>query len=121
MPAARQDKYEPDINEFWIDTETSGINEKENEEILYDRTSTEGTGNAIDLGLTDVDLGNGQEDDGETDKELDEDDDDGGNSTRSRAPCEQQSALEARLDKRTICIYIYISLFKIQANISHLM
>ncbi len=105
-PAARQDKYEPDLNEFWIDTETSGTNEKENEETLYDRTSTTGTGSAIELGLTSVDLGDGLEDDGETDKELgdEDDDDDGGNSTRSRAPCEQQSALEARLEDKHIYI-----------------
>ena len=54
-----------------------------------------------------MDLGDGLEDDGETDKELgdeDDDDDDGGNSTRSRAPCEQQSALEARLEDKHIYI-----------------
>ena len=48
---ARQDKYQHHIKEYWVDTETSGSLENENEESLIDRTSTQGEAASINLGL----------------------------------------------------------------------
>lgn len=96
--ANRRDKYEPDLKEYWVDTETSGSFENEREETFVDRTSAEGDAVNFELGIpgTDdplvFDPREGEEGDG------DEDDDDVGSSvSKTRPDCERESAFEAMM------------------------
>eukprot|EP00435_Cladocopium_sp_Y103_P037913 s1703_g10.t1 len=47
----RHDKYDG-TKEYWVDVETTGSFENEAEETITDRTSVEGQGSTMDLGLT---------------------------------------------------------------------
>ncbi len=47
----RRDKYEPKIKEYWVDVETNGSFEKEDEEQFIDSTVAEGFADSISLGL----------------------------------------------------------------------
>ncbi len=111
--ANRRDKYEPDLKEYWVDTETTGSFENEREETLTDRTSAEGDAVNFELGIPSTneplvsDPREGEEGDG------DEDDDDAGSSvSKTRPDCEKESAYEAMAFTYILYIiyniYIYI-------------
>ena len=102
----RRDKYEHNVKEYWIDVETTGSFENENEESLID--TTHGSGDAVDfdLGLPAPDPNNaarspGEEPAGdETDQDISDDDEDGdARSARSRrVPDKGEVAKEAALE-----------------------
>ena len=103
---SRRDKYEKDVKEYWVDTETTGSFEKENEESFIDSTGIEGEAGGLEIGTHDpVALAAGVEPENvESDRDTDMDlEDDGAHSHRSKlsAPgpsgdCERLSALEER-------------------------
>ena len=80
----RRDKYERDLKEYWVDLQTSGQDEDENEEVLTDRTSGEGQAVSFDLGLPTTDCPNSPGGDDDTDHEVEEDLD-GDDATSSKA------------------------------------
>ena len=102
----RRDKYEHNLKEYWIDVETTGSFENENEESLVD--TTHGSGDAVDfdLGLPAPDPNAGSRSPGEdpaadeTDQDISDDDEDGdARSARSRkVPDKEGVEREAALE-----------------------
>ncbi|CAL1139171.1 unnamed protein product [Cladocopium goreaui] len=92
----RKDKYEG-TREYWVDVETTGSFENENEESFLESTAVSGQGEDIELGLTPAAHADG-EDSGASNDEDDDDDDDQASSVRTKnkgmGP-EAESALEA--------------------------
>ena len=92
---ARKDKYEG-TREYWVDVETTGSFENENEESFLESTAVSGQGEDIELGLTPAAHADG-EDSGASNDEDDDDDDDQASSVRTKnkgmGP-EAESALE---------------------------
>ena len=101
----RRDKYEKDLRKYWVDVETTGSYEAENEEQFVDATVGEGdAGDSIDLGLPAPDRNAvvnspGEEPDEDTDEDVSEDD--GSGSSRHKVPSkndvEREHALEVGL------------------------
>ena len=107
IPFYRRDKYEPTIKEYWVDVQTTGSYDDENEESLVDVTMARGDASSFSLGLPEPDpkeASRSGEDqpEADTDQDTDEDVDDGdGASTRSkgripnRNEVQKEHALEA--------------------------
>ena len=90
----RRDKYESDLREYWVDTETTGTMEAEHSETLIDQTAIEGEASGFELGVqSSVALAETNQEEEETDHELDDEDD--GSSVRSKPKPEKLFALEA--------------------------
>ena len=99
----RRDKYENDVREYWVDVETTGSFEAENEEQFIDSTIGEGdAGDSIELGLPAPDRSTvvnspGEVPDEDTDQEVSEDDG-SGSSTRHKVPSKTDVEREHALD-----------------------
>ncbi|CAK9057057.1 Uncharacterized protein SCF082_LOCUS30683 [Durusdinium trenchii] len=93
----RRDKYERNIKEYWVDVQTTGSFEDENEEALIDRTFGEGEASTFDLGLPASDLHSpgGEPAGDESDREVEEDFDDGVSARiPGKAEVQKESTLE---------------------------
>ena len=111
----RRDKYERNVKEYWVDLQTTGKDENENEEMFTDRTIGEGQAVSFDLGLPTADCPESPGGDEETDDEVEEDldGDDAASSktskTRVKVPgkndVETESLLEAR---KQVGIYMQV-------------
>ena len=95
---SRRDKYQSKVKWYWVDVQTTGSFEDENEETFTDRTSIQGTAESFDLGLPAVDapvMGNEPEE--VTD--LEDDDDTATTTTRRhRVPGKGEVAEEHTLE-----------------------
>ncbi len=90
----RRDKYEGTA-EYWVDVETTGSLERENEESLVETTMVEGQGSSLTLGLDSiVENGEGAADDSASNNEDDDDCMTSVSKRNSMAPA-TESALEA--------------------------
>ena len=82
----RKDKYERNLREFWVDTETTGSAEQENEEAFVDRTRGEGDApTTIDLGLPPTDCPGTDDEGQESDESVEENLQDDADGTSSKA------------------------------------
>lgn len=97
----RRDKYQQDLKEYWVDVETTGSFEDENEESFTEKTSGEGIADGFDLGLAPIEStahDAGGEPDEVTDLE-DEEDDSASSKAKLKVPSkndvEQEYHLEA--------------------------
>ncbi|CAL1137069.1 unnamed protein product [Cladocopium goreaui] len=102
----RRDKYQSHIKEYWVDVQTTGSFDDENEETFVDKTTGEGQAASFDLGLPATDpcaaaRGEDEPEPVDTDHEVDDDMDDGTSSrmSRTRVPprseVQKEHALEA--------------------------
>ena len=95
----RRDKYQRQVKEYWVDTQTTGTFEDENEESFIDRTIGEGSAESFDLGLPAVShtgFSPGEEPD--TDQEVDDTVDDAAScktKSKGKGDVDQEHALEA--------------------------
>lgn len=103
--SCRKDKYDG-TKEYWVDVETTGSFENEAEETITERTSVEGQGSEMDLGLTaPVPAACGDPEGGSADDSSEEDEEDGTDGTassiskRKTTPVEE-SALEEEGSKK---------------------
>lgn len=96
MPA-RREKYEG-IQQYWIDVETTGSWENENEETLLDITSASGFGEEMDLGLTPVDPAEREGGAGGGEESSNEDEDDALSSAPSKRQRPTSLAAESAME-----------------------
>lgn len=96
LSPARRDKYEG-FTEYWVDVQTTGSWENENEESLVDTTRAEGVGEFVTLGLDPL-TGTSEIQEGGHENEGDEEDGDDKVSSISKANPSMNPATESALE-----------------------
>lgn len=99
----RRDKYQPNVKEYWVDTQTTGTFDDEHEEQLIDRTTGEGEAVSFDVGIPAPDpclrIPGEESCAPETDEEIEDEADDANSiRTRQRVPSKQEVEKEHALE-----------------------
>lgn len=100
------------MKEYWVDVETTGSYEDENEETLIDRTSGEGSTDGFHLGLQPVDDTISQDPGEDTDRDMEDVDD--GASTKTRGSNKNGIQKECALEAALHCINHILVQFELQ-------